>query len=92
MLNQSGRSDHSYLTSSKSAQRLVTGKVLLSIAVASILSSTAVAAEGDEMVMQAAVTDQEAVPTATLDTIVVRAAREELEQAAGLSIDRKSVV
>ena len=85
MLNQSGRSDHSYLTSPKNAQRLVTGKVLLSIAVASILSSTAVAAESDEMVTQAA-TEQEAVPTATLDTIVVRAAREELEQAAGLSI------
>ncbi|MBH0085685.1 FepA family TonB-dependent siderophore receptor [Psychrobacter sp. SCQQ22] len=85
MLNQSGRSDHSYLTSPKNSQRLVTGKVLLSIAVASILSSTAVAAESDEMVTQAA-TEQEAVPTATLDTIVVRAAREELEQAAGLSI------
>jgi len=85
MLNQSGRSDHSYLTSPKNAQRLVTGKVLLSIAVASILSSTAVAAESDEMVTQSA-TEQEAVPTATLDTIVVRAAREELEQAAGLSI------
>ena len=85
MLNQSGRSDHSYLTSPKNSQRLVTGKVLLSIAVASILSSTAVAAESDEMVTQA-VTEQEAVPTATLDTIVVRAAREELEQAAGLSI------
>ena len=85
MLNQSGCSDHSYLTSPKNSQRLVTGKVLLSIAVASILSTTAVAAESDEMALQSTA-DQEAVPTATLDTIVVRAAREELEQAAGLSI------
>ncbi|MEH6667705.1 MAG: TonB-dependent receptor plug domain-containing protein, partial [Psychrobacter sp.] len=63
----------------------MTGKLLLSIAVTSILSSTAFAAEGDEVAVQGA-TDQEAVPTATLDTIVVRAARDELEQAAGLSI------
>ncbi|MGO1400151.1 MAG: FepA family TonB-dependent siderophore receptor [Moraxellaceae bacterium] len=78
-------SNHPNLTSQKTSKRPATGKVLLSIAVASILSSTAIAAEGDEVVAQGA-TEQEALPSTTLDTIVVRAAREELEQAAGLSI------
>ncbi|MGB6824207.1 MULTISPECIES: FepA family TonB-dependent siderophore receptor [unclassified Psychrobacter] len=85
MSNQSGCSDFSVITSPKKLQRVVTGKLLLSIAVTSILSSTAFAAESDEVAVQGA-TDQEAVPTATLDTIVVRAARDELEQAAGLSV------
>ena len=85
MSNQSGCSDFSVITSPKKLQRVVTGKLLLSIAVTSILSSTAVAADSDDNMIQGA-SGQEAVPTATLDTIVVRAARDELEQAAGLSI------
>ncbi|MGP9516580.1 FepA family TonB-dependent siderophore receptor [Psychrobacter sp. AOP5-CZ1-12] len=85
MSKLSNISPQQHLNAPKTSQPLATGKVLLSIAIASILSSTAFAAEGDEVAVHEA-TDQEAVPTATLDTIVVRAAREELEQAAGLSV------
>ena len=72
---------------------MATSQALLSIAIASILSTTAVAAENgvtqtiDEQSLDQQILDeQEALPSTTLDTIVVRAARDELVQAPGLSI------
>lgn len=70
--------------------RLATGKALLGIAIASILSTTAFAAEIDSrnvpQIAAQEVDEQQAMPSVELDTIVVKAAREELEQAAGLSV------
>ena len=69
---------------------LTTRKALLSITVASILSTTAFAAESDNRNIQQKetleATEQQAIPSVELETIVVKAAREELEQSAGLSV------
>lgn len=69
---------------------LMPRKALLSITVASILSTTAFAAESDNHNVQQLeaqeVTEQQAMPSVELETIVVKAAREELEQSAGLSV------
>lgn len=69
---------------------LTTRKALLSITVASILSTTAFAAESDNRNIQKIETpeanEQQAIPSVELETIVVKAAREELEQSAGLSV------
>ena len=69
---------------------LTTGKAFLSIAIASILTTTAFAAESDGLTVQKIAAqeaaEQQAMPSVELDTIVVKAAREELEQAAGLSV------
>lgn len=70
--------------------RLPSKKALLSIAMASIFSTTAFAVDSDDRNISQ-VSDQEdkdlqAMPSTELDTIVVKAAREELEQAAGLSV------
>ena len=77
------------LLSISSAARAVNKKTLLSLTIATIFSSTilstsALAAETDEL--NDAVAEQQAMPNAVLDTIVIRAARDELEQAAGLSV------
>jgi len=67
---------------------LTTGKAFLSIAIASILTTTAFAAESGGLTVQQIeaqeAAEQQAMPSVELDTIVVKAAREELEQAAGL--------
>ena len=72
--------------------RLATGKALLGIAIASILSTTAFAAEIDSrnvpQIAAQEIDEQQTMPSVELDTIVVKAAREELEQAAGLSVIR----
>lgn len=69
---------------------LTTGKAFLSIAIASILTTTAFAAESGGLTVQQIeaqeAAEQQAMPSVELDTIVVKAAREELEQAAGLSV------
>ncbi len=71
-------------------------QALLAVAITSIMSASALAA--DDSAISAAqatsseVTQDEAVPSTTLDTIVVRAAREELEQAAGLSIINEEAI
>ena len=72
---------------------LATSQALLSIAIASILSTTAVAAENDvtqttdeQSLDKQSLDEQAALPSTTLDTIVVRAARDELVQAPGLSV------
>lgn len=69
---------------------LTTRKALLSITIISILSPTTFAAESDNRNVQKIeaqeTADQQAIPSVELDTIVVKAAREELEQAAGLSV------
>lgn len=71
-------------------KRFMTNQALLSIAIASILSTTAFAADSDELVAQQAAvqetTNQQDMPSTELDTIVVTAARNELVQAPGLSI------
>jgi len=77
------------LLSLSSATRAVHKKTLLSLTIATIFSSTilstsALAADTDEL--NDAVAEQQAMPNAVLDTIVIRAARDELEQAAGLSV------
>ena len=77
------------LLSLTSATRGVNKKTLLSLTIAALFNSTilntsAVAAETDEL--NDAVAEQQAMPNAVLDTIVIRAARDELEQAAGLSV------
>lgn len=70
--------------------RLTTRKALLGITIASILSTTAFAAESDGLTVQQIAAqeaaEQQALPSVELETIVVKAAREELEQAAGLSV------
>lgn len=75
--------------------RLMTSRALLSIAITSVFSTQAFAATNEESSTQAIavqtiaaqeVAAQQAVPSVELETIVVRAAREELEQAAGLSV------
>lgn len=68
---------------------LTTKRALLSITVASILSTTAFAAESDDLTVQqieAQEAAEQSMPSVELDTIVVKAARKELEQAAGLSV------
>ena len=72
---------------------LATSQALLSIAIASILSTTAVAAENDvtqttdeQSLDKQSLDEQAALPSTTLDTIFVRAARDELVQAPGLSV------
>ncbi|MGP9597814.1 MULTISPECIES: TonB-dependent receptor plug domain-containing protein, partial [unclassified Psychrobacter] len=69
---------------------LTTKRALLSITIVSILSTTAFAAESDDLTVQQIeaqeAVEQQAMPSVELDTIVVKAAREELEQAAGLSV------
>ena len=69
---------------------VVTGKALLGMAIASILTTTAFAAESEGLTVQQIeaqeAAKQQAMPSVELDTIVVKAAREELEQAAGLSV------
>lgn len=87
------------------ASRFATRKTLLSLTVASLLasfSSAVIAAEGDELTTaqinaQAVDATEQATaavdtPTTTLDTIVVRAARDELEQAAGLSVINEEAI
>ncbi|KRU21822.1 FepA family TonB-dependent siderophore receptor [Psychrobacter piscatorii] len=78
---------------SQKLPRLATSQALLSIAIASILSTTAVAAENDvtqttdeQSLDKQSLDEQAALPSTTLDTIVVRAARDELVQAPGLSV------
>ncbi|MED6317002.1 MAG: FepA family TonB-dependent siderophore receptor [Pseudomonadota bacterium] len=88
---------------SQKLPRLATSQALLSIAIASILSTTAVAAENDvtqttdeqrlyrqdldqQSPGEQSIDEQAALPSTTLDTIVVRAARDELVQAPGLSV------
>lgn len=70
--------------------RLTTRKALLGITIASILSTTSFAAESDDLTVQQIAAqeaaEQQAMPSVELETIVVKAAREELEQAAGLSV------
>jgi ferric enterobactin receptor len=78
---------------SQKLPRLATSQALLSIAIASILSTTAVAAENDvtqttdeqsldeQSLDKQSLDKQAALPSTTLDTIVVRAARDELVQA-----------
>lgn len=69
---------------------VVTGKALLGMAIASILTTTAFAAESEGLTVQQIeaqeAAKQQVMPSVELDTIVVKAAREELEQAAGLSV------
>uniref|UniRef100_A5WFI8 TonB-dependent receptor, plug n=1 Tax=Psychrobacter sp. (strain PRwf-1) TaxID=349106 RepID=A5WFI8_PSYWF len=69
---------------------LLTPRALLSLSIASILSTTSYAAESDNLTVQQADVQQTAdaqdTPSAEFDAIVVKAAREELEQAAGLSV------
>ncbi|MGP5495579.1 FepA family TonB-dependent siderophore receptor, partial [Psychrobacter celer] len=69
---------------------VVTSKALLGMAIASILTTTAFAAESEGLTVQQIeaqeAVEQQAMPSVELDTIVVKAAREELEQAAGLSV------
>ncbi|CAM4155244.1 FepA family TonB-dependent siderophore receptor [Psychrobacter arenosus] len=82
-------SDSTPLLSLSSATRAVNKKTLLSLTIAAVFSSTilstsALAAETDEL--NDAVAEQQAMPNAVLDTIVIRAAWDELEQAAGLSV------
>ena len=69
----------------KKLSRFGTGQALLSVAIASILSTTAFAAESNQLTAQEA-TEQQEMPSTQLDTIVVLAARDELVQAPGLSI------
>lgn len=75
---------------------LITGKAFLSIVIASILSTPAFAAESDDRNAQQIgaqeTTDQQAIPSVELDTIVVKAAREALEQAAGLSVINEEAI
>ena len=70
--------------------RLATGKAMLGITIASILSTTTFAAESADLTAQQIAAQetaqQQAMPSVELDTIIVKAAREELEQAAGLSV------
>lgn len=83
-------------TSLSSVMTTTSRQALLAVAITSIMSASAVAA--DDSAISAAqatsseVTQDEAVPSTTLDTIVVRAAREELEQAAGLSIINEEAI
>jgi len=74
----------------KQRAHLITPKALLSLSIASILSTTSYAAESDNLTVQQADVQQTAdaqdTPSAEFDAIVVKAAREELEQAAGLSV------
>lgn len=74
----------------KQRAHLLTPKALLSLSIASILSATSYAAESDNLTVQQADVQQTAdaqdTPSAEFDAIVVKAAREELEQAAGLSV------
>ncbi|MUG32866.1 FepA family TonB-dependent siderophore receptor [Psychrobacter sanguinis] len=74
----------------KQRAHLLTPKALLSLSIASILSTTSYAAESDNFTVQQADVQQTAdaqdTPSAEFDAIVVKAAREELEQAAGLSV------
>jgi len=71
-------------------------KALLALTITSIMSTSAVAADDSAIsAAQATSSDMvqdEAAPSTTLDTIVVRAAREELEQAAGLSIINEEAI
>ncbi|MGP5211658.1 FepA family TonB-dependent siderophore receptor [Psychrobacter alimentarius] len=69
----------------KKLSRFGTGQALLSVAIASILSTTAFAAESNQLTAQEAAEQQE-MPSTQLDTIIVLAARDELVQAPGLSI------
>lgn len=75
---------------------VVTGKALLGMAIASILTTTAFAAESEGLTVQQIeaqeAVEQQAMPSVELDTIVVKAAREELEQAAGLSIINEEAI
>nr|WP_289057353.1 FepA family TonB-dependent siderophore receptor [uncultured Psychrobacter sp.] len=75
---------------------VVTGKALLGMAIASILTTTAFAAESEGLTVQQIeaqeAAEQQAMPSVELDTIVVKAAREELEQAAGLSIINEEAI
>ncbi|MGP5408407.1 FepA family TonB-dependent siderophore receptor [Psychrobacter celer] len=75
---------------------VVTGKALLGMAIASILTTTAFAAESGGLTAQQIeaqeAAEQQAMPSVELDTIVVKAAREELEQAAGLSIINEEAI
>ncbi|WP_199506993.1 MULTISPECIES: FepA family TonB-dependent siderophore receptor [unclassified Psychrobacter] len=83
-------------TSLSSVMTTTSRKALLAVAITSIMSASAVAA--DDSAISAAqatsseVTQDEAEPSTTLDTIVVKAAREELEQAAGLSIINEEAI
>lgn len=74
----------------KQRAHLITPRALLSLSIASILSTTSYAAESDNFTVQQADVQQTAdaqdTPSAEFDAIVVKAAREELEQAAGLSV------
>lgn len=74
----------------KQRANLITPRALLSLSIASILSTTSYAAESDNLTVQQADVQQTAdaqdTPSAEFDAIVVKAAREELEQAAGLSV------
>ncbi|BFM02847.1 hypothetical protein Psyaliredsea_14940 [Psychrobacter alimentarius] len=79
----------------KKLPRFGTNQALLSMAVASILSTTAVAAENNALTAQQTsaqntvaqdIAEQQEMPSTELDTIVVLAARDELVQAPGLSI------
>lgn len=83
-------SNYKKTLSSPQSRLLTTRRALLSIAIASILSTTAFAAESDELTAQQIAdqqaTDQQSMPSTELDTIVVLAARDELVQAPGLSI------
>ncbi|WP_298970438.1 FepA family TonB-dependent siderophore receptor [uncultured Psychrobacter sp.] len=76
--------------------RLTTRKALLGITIASILTTTAFAAESEGLTVQQIeaqeAVEQQAMPSVELDTIVVKAAREELEQAAGLSIINEEAI
>ena len=83
--------DKTCFYSRKPQRGLATNQALLSIAIASIFSTTAFAAESNERLtsQQTAaqeVAEEQSMPSVELDTIVVRAARDELVQAAGLSI------
>ncbi|MGP5555742.1 FepA family TonB-dependent siderophore receptor [Psychrobacter celer] len=75
---------------------VVTGKALLGMAIASILTTTAFAAESEGLTVQQIeaqeAAKQQAMPSVELDTIVVKAAREELEQAAGLSVINEEAI
>ena len=69
---------------------ILTSRALLSIAITSILSTTALAADNNEratiQIAAQDATESDTMPSTELDTIVVVSAREELVQAPGLSV------
>lgn len=77
---------------SQKPPHFATRQALLSLAIASIFSTTALAAESNELTVQQIAAqeadEQQDMPSTELDTIVVLAARDELVQAPGLSIIR----